>query len=324
MKFTNRPLDVRVSFLALAFVMCLGLFACADKAQQAQDRIKAGTAKAAQGDFTGAIADFDAAIAAQPDLAPAYYDRGSARDDKGDHDGAVADYSKAIELKPDLADAYFLRGKSLNNNADFAHAVADFSKVIELQPNSLDAYGYRAGAEINLGNLDGALADYNKAIEIKPGVAEIYSARGDLRFLKGDFAGALADYDQTFKLDANIFPMQRLYRHLLLARAGQANDDLAATVAAWKDGWAKTIGLFLSGKMNEKDFLAAADKGDPTGAGDRLCQADYFAGMKHLLDNDPTGARQLFRQSALIDGATVFERDLAKAEAARMDKAAGQ
>jgi tetratricopeptide (TPR) repeat protein len=222
-------------------------------------------------------------------------------------------------LKPDLADAYFFRGKILINNGDFDHAVADFSKVIELQPGSADAYGYRAGAEISLGNQDGALADYGKAIELKPNVAEIYSTRGDIRFLKGDFAGALADFDQCLKLDPNGSPMLQIYRHLLLPRVGQAPDDIAATIAGWKDGWPKTIGLFLAGRMNENDFLAAAKSGAPDAADDRTCQAYYFAGMMHLLGNDPTGARQLFKQCAIVDGATVLELDLAKAEAARLD-----
>src|SRR5215831_5421488 len=63
------------------------------------------------GDLDGAIADFNAALTAEPRLAVAYNMRGSARYRKGDVDGSLADYSRAIEIEPHFAMAYYNRGK---------------------------------------------------------------------------------------------------------------------------------------------------------------------------------------------------------------------
>ena len=72
--------------------------------------IKSGKAKFIQGDYRGAIADYDRAIELRPDYAEAYYLRGSAKMGLGDYRGAIADYDRAIELDPKDAGAYYDRG----------------------------------------------------------------------------------------------------------------------------------------------------------------------------------------------------------------------
>jgi tetratricopeptide (TPR) repeat protein len=54
-----------------------------------------------EGDWDGAIAQFNRAIDLNPGFVEAYANRGAARNAKGDLDGALADFDKAIELKPD-------------------------------------------------------------------------------------------------------------------------------------------------------------------------------------------------------------------------------
>ena len=46
-----------------------------------------------------ALADFDRALAIDPELAGAYADRGQAYELKGERDKAIADYRKALSLK---------------------------------------------------------------------------------------------------------------------------------------------------------------------------------------------------------------------------------
>ena len=77
-----------------------------------------------------AIADFDLAIASDPTLAVAFYNRGSARSQKRDSEGALADYDRAIQLDPRLAEAH--RGGIRYVTGDLTGAISDGSRAIEL------------------------------------------------------------------------------------------------------------------------------------------------------------------------------------------------
>jgi lipoprotein NlpI len=96
---------------------------------------------------------------------------------------------------------------------------------------------------------------------------------------------------------------------------------LAAAVPTWKDGWPKTVGLFLIGNLTEADFLAAA-AADPKTAAPHQCEAFFYAGMTHLLKNEPDAARALFTQSVATGAHTLTESSFARLELARLSQPA--
>jgi protein O-mannosyl-transferase len=65
------------------------------------------------GNFDLAIADFNQAIAVDPEYAKAYYNRGSAYDKMGALDKAIADYRKTISLDPFYYEAYYYLDQAL-------------------------------------------------------------------------------------------------------------------------------------------------------------------------------------------------------------------
>src|SRR5262249_34320334 len=77
-----------------------------------------------------------------PDAA-AYKARGNERLDKGDLDGALADYTEAIARDPALAAAYFNRALVLQQQGDLDAALADLDRVLELSPADAEAYCVR-------------------------------------------------------------------------------------------------------------------------------------------------------------------------------------
>ena len=84
-----------------------------------------GTALHADDDDRAAVADYDRAIALDPDFADPYRNRGLARAAEGDFEAAIADYTEAIRLSPVDASSYFLRGEARSQAEDFEAAVAD-------------------------------------------------------------------------------------------------------------------------------------------------------------------------------------------------------
>jgi len=190
---------------------CEGAIACFSSAlRQTEERVLAldqgviyyvrGNAHAFKGDLGRAIADYDQAIALQPDYALAYYNRGLAYRDKGDLDHAIADCDQAIALKPDFAVVYLSRGLAYGNRGDLDHAIADYDQAIALKPDFAVAYLSRGLAYGNKGDLDHALADYDQAIALKPDSAEAYLSRGLAYGNKGDLGHAIADFDQAIAL----------------------------------------------------------------------------------------------------------------------------
>jgi tetratricopeptide (TPR) repeat protein len=162
-----------------------------------------GLARAAQGDYAGAIASYTQAIAISPKFAAAYCARAESRVAQGDLADAVADLNQAIALNPGYAEAYDNRGLTENAVGDLADAVADYDRAIEFNPKAGDAYNHRGEAEEKEGKFDEALADFDRAVALDPAYAPAYSNRGAVRELRGDFAGALADCDRAIALNPN-------------------------------------------------------------------------------------------------------------------------
>jgi len=92
-----------------------------------------------KGKYDDAIADYDKAIALDPNVALAYTNRGSAYYRKGEYERAIADHSKAIAIDPNHANAYYNRGVAYEQKGDKDQAIADFRKVLEINPSDQDA-----------------------------------------------------------------------------------------------------------------------------------------------------------------------------------------
>jgi lipoprotein NlpI len=148
--------------------------------------------------------------------------------------------------------------------------------------------------------------------------------------LTGDFEKALADLDEAVRLSvrpggplsADEASYARLQRYLILERLhrGDPAPGLATAAAAWRRGWPRTIGQFLTGKLSEDEFLFRAEQQSEDGKSirDQRCEALYYVGMRHLLRNDPVGAGGFFARAQATHARYEEEWELARAEAARL------
>jgi lipoprotein NlpI len=99
------------------------------------------------------------------------------------------------------------------------------------------------------------------------------------------------------------YPRLRIW--LIRARLGEQEnatkeltDCLNSLQGAQKNDWSSQIGQFLTGTLNEEDFLnlAKTSARNPKQQSGQFCQANYYAGMKHLLIGEKEGATALFKK----------------------------
>lgn len=159
-------------------------------------------------DYQGALKDYDRAIAINPVYASAYVNRGSLKDEKlNDTAGALKDYNQAISIDARSARTYYNRGnlKDVKLN-DTVGALLDYGRAIALEPFS-EAYNNRALLkESGLNDPVGALEDYSRAIALNPKFAAAYNNRGLLRYQKlNDNSGAMADLNRAIAINPKYF-----------------------------------------------------------------------------------------------------------------------
>jgi tetratricopeptide (TPR) repeat protein len=82
---------------------------------------------------------------------------------------ALKDFDAAIAARPDLGEAHVNRGAALILTGDFGAAIAAIDRGLALgAEDPQEAYFNRAVAHEMLDNLPAALADYRRAAELKP------------------------------------------------------------------------------------------------------------------------------------------------------------
>ena len=163
-----------------------------------------GVLKQSKGDTAGALADYGAAIATNALLASAYINRASLLIEMKRPSEALKDLNNYILLVADNPDVYNLRGRIYLDQGKRELAAADFNRALFLAPGNRDAF-------LNLGRLFIASREYSRAEEtisrvlaVNPDDAEAYLLRSKARDGLGNTAGAQADRTKAKEINPNL------------------------------------------------------------------------------------------------------------------------
>jgi len=207
------------------------------------------------------ITEFKAAVAADPDYAPAHAGLAMAyifstyygdRTFKEVKLIAEAEIERALALDPELGFAHAARGQVLSIQEDNEGAEAAYRKAIEFDPSDATVYAWLSGIVSNdLSRWDEGRALLKKAYELDPRNLFVLGAyAGDLAGF-GDYEGALEVYRRGVALEPD---SPRAYNNLanLHTRYGRHDDAIRAYLAQIErspDSWGPYNGIaarFLS------------------------------------------------------------------------------
>lgn len=167
---------------------------------EAQVRANLGIGYFELGQYAGAVAEYDKALAAAPDLTAVYLNRARAYERLGRLREAVADYAAVLSRDPRAADAYLGRGALLLSNGDPARALDDFTAAIRLQPGWVSPRFNRGVAHLQLGMWAEAERDFSAVVQRNPEDAAAFLNRGRARAGMRK-QGAEADFARAIELD---------------------------------------------------------------------------------------------------------------------------
>jgi tetratricopeptide (TPR) repeat protein len=129
-----------------------------------------------KGNYGRAIADFDQAIALNPNRASAFRGRGDAYRQTGEFDSAIADYDQAIALNPRLAAPYLDRGVALAAKGDLDRAILSFNTALRLAPADPGAHANRGLSLLAQGRGQEAKSDFEAVLAL-PGKQDGWARR---------------------------------------------------------------------------------------------------------------------------------------------------
>lgn len=230
----------------------------------AVDYVGRGITYKALGQYAQALADYEQALALDPNNALTYTNRGNTYEALGQYEAALTDFNRTLVLDPNYANAYVNRGNAYASLEQYGDALADFTRALALNPNDALAYANRGAAYERLGQYAEALADYERTLALDPNDATTYYNRGVAYQALGQHTAALADYEQALALFPN-YPTPYLNIGVLLGKQGQLVEALP----------------YL-----EK----AAHLGEPNGA-------RYAAQVRHMLGMEPAPQADVAQQA---------------------------
>jgi tetratricopeptide (TPR) repeat protein len=217
-----------------------------------QDIIEQGVAHIENGNYTGALAQFDRAIGLDAkDSWFAFANRGRAHLAVGSYPAALSDFNRAIALNQQYpwpiqvfanrflgmgrqyAWAIAHRGETYRQMGNYEAALADFDRAIALDENYAWAIASRGVAYWLMGNYEAALADFDRAIQLDEKLIWPIGSRGITYRLMGDYQAATTELGRGIELDGDEFGWwyyQRALAHLAQSQANAAESDLSLAI----------------------------------------------------------------------------------------------
>ena len=172
----------------------------------------------AQNQFEAAIANYQRAIAIQPEFLDAYYNMGLALTKQLDDTAAIQTYETILQKAPIHAAANFQLGTLLLAKGQLQNALPHFLIIDEHHPHHFETQTNLATCYLKLGKLNEAKKHYIKALEIIPEDTQILFNLGVINMQQGHTDNAIQNYQRALKINPDLFEAQNNIAVAFLAK----------------------------------------------------------------------------------------------------------
>lgn len=266
-----------------------------------------------------AISAYTRALQSEPGNGYALEKRAAAYVARGDREHAEADLTAAIAASPDNAARYVNRGNLMLDAERYGEAIKDFDAASAIDPRNVWALANRGLARAWTGDVAAATKDLDAAAAIDPENAVVFRARGVLAQRKGAPREAIAAYTRALAIDpASGFALgHRAKAHRAAGDDAAALRDAAAAIGQIP-GWAQMYLLranIFRGQGRQAAALAEAAAVAAANPKDVYAQVTA-ANIYVALHRDAEAMRAYDRAIAIKPEAYVyFNRSLARPKA---------
>jgi len=265
------------------------------------DNLNAGIQLYNLGQWTGAVEQFDKALAAD-DLAPslrfiAHFDRAQSRMRLSQFGSAIEDYSASLALRPGEVQVLTSRASAYAATGKLEQAAADLDSAIAARPKLGFIYGMRAALNIKRGQTEKSREDMKTSLALLPERDSGSSGIGIANWI----VGQLDDAEKNFSDAADKKDPHAIYAWLWYAltevRLGKAVPRRSLPDFDLKNWPGPIANLFLGNAAQDTVFAAAA-QGEANAANGQVCEANFYVGEWLLHHRDQAGARSLIGKAA--------------------------
>jgi Flp pilus assembly protein TadD len=148
------------------------LHAASERAREGQEAVRRAEALGARGRYAEAAAEYQKALAVQPQDAGVHNKLGICYQYLQNGDMAQREYERALELRPSYAEAWNNLGTLEHSRRRFKQAERAYKKAIALKPSLATSWKNIGHAYVALGRIPDAFEAYREAFRLDPSVLE--------------------------------------------------------------------------------------------------------------------------------------------------------
>jgi tetratricopeptide (TPR) repeat protein len=174
--------------------------AIARNPDNAPAHVNAGLALQTLRNFDGAKAEMQRAIRSKPDYGNGYAGLGGVLDELRDYDGAIAQYKKALVLKPDDVNTRYNLGVAYGDKGDLTEAIREYREVKRRAPARLDAR-QNLGAALMQQDPGAAITEFRELAALAPDFQICHQCLGNALLQTGQIHEAEEEFHTAIRLD---------------------------------------------------------------------------------------------------------------------------